>query len=364
MVEGHQVRGPQASDGLLHLRHHAPVATASAWVGVLALSVVPVWVHLTVVGRGANPFWWVAAMNVGQGLVLVPFLFATRRAAGLRGAKGLSAAEVLGASPDRGGVWTYVTAVGFWMVPARMSFAFLVWATEWVGTAAAAVVGQYLVPLAVAALLALTGRSVLPRRWPLVGAMAAVGVWLVAAGESGGVAPLLAYRTGWPVLIGLSLAMVSTLGAAASVALNLVYGDRLSAAAAGHGSDVSPGARLWWVLAAMAGSCFAVAPLNLAAGWWLFGPAPLADLWSGLLFGATAVAVGGTALRVANALSRSAAVNAPMLLALPLAVLWLLLAGAAPPRLDLYLAGVVLLLAVVWHTSGAPRRRPGPSNER
>ena len=351
--------GPQASGGLLGLRHPAAAATASAWVGVLALSVVPVWVHLTVAGRGANPFWWVAAMNVGQGLVLVPFLFATRWAAGLRGAKGLSAAEALGASPDRGGVWAYVTAVGFWMVPARMSFAFLVWATEWVGTAAAAVVGQYLVPLAVAALLALTGRSVLPRRWPLVGAMAVAGVWLVAAGESGGVAPLLDHRTGWPVLIGLSLAMVSTLGAAASVALNLAYGDRLAVAAAHRGGDASPASRLWWVLAAMAGSCFAVAPLNLAAGWWLFGPAPLADLGSGLLFGATAVAVGGTALRVANALSRSAAVNAPLLLALPLAVLWLLVAGAAPPRLDLYLAGVVLLLGVVWSTSGRPGADPG-----
>ena len=360
MHERHPAPGPQGSGGLLRVRHHAAAATASAWVGVLALSVVPVWVHLTVAGRGANPFWWVAAMNVGQGLVLVPFLFATRRAAAPGGMpRGLPAATVLGASPDRGGAWSYVTAVGLWMVPARMSFAFLVWATEWVGTAAAAVVGQYLVPLAVAALLALSGRSVLPRRWPLVGAMAVVGVWLVAAGESGGIAPLVDHRTGWPVLVGLSLAMVSTLGAAASVALNLAYGDRLSVAASHPGRDASPGARLWWVLAAMAGSCFAVAPLNLAVGWWLFGPAPLADLWSGLLFGATAVAVGGTALRVANALSRSAAVNAPMLLALPLAVLWLLLAGAAPPRLDLYLAGVVLLLGLVWRTSGKNHHRPG-----
>ena len=338
----------------------AMVATASAWVGVLALSVVPVWVHLTVAGRGGNPFWWVAAMNVGQGLVLAPCLVATRRAAGLRGARGLSAAAMLGASPGgRGRVRTYVTAVGLWMVPARMSFAFLVWATEWVGTAAAAVVGQYLVPLAVAALLALSGRSVLPPHWPLVGAVAVVGVWLVAAGESGGVASLLDHRTGWPVLVGLSLAMVSTLGAAASVALNLAYGDRLSVAASHHGGDASPGARLWWVLAAMAASCFAVAPLNLAVGWWLFGPAPLSDMRSGLLFGATAVAVGGTALRVANALSREAAVNAPMLLALPLAVLWLLLAGAAPPRLDLYLAGVVLLLGVVWRTSGKTHANAG-----
>ena len=323
------------------------------------MSVVPVWVHLTVAGRGGNPFWWVAAMNVGQGCVLVPFLVATRRAAGLKGARGLSAAEVLGASPGQSGrVRTYVTAVGFWMVPARMSFAFLVWATEWVGTAAAAVVGQYLVPLAVAALLAVSGWSVLPRQWPLAGSVAVVGVWLVAAGESGSVGPLFAYRTGWPMLIGLSLAMVSTLGAAASVALNLVYGDRLSVAAAGRGGGDSPAAGVWWAMAAMAGSCFAVAPMNLAVGWWLFGPAPLGDMVSGLVFGATAVAVGGTALRLANALSRSAAVNAPMLLAMPLAVLWLLLAGAAPPRLDLYLAGVVLLLLVVWHSSGAPLPRP------
>ena len=346
------------SGGLGRLRHRAAVATASVWVGVLALSVVPVWVHLTVAGRGANPFWWVAAMNVGQGCVLVPCLVATRRAAGLRGARGLPAAAVLGASPGRGRVRTWVTAVGLWMVPARMSMAFLVWATEWVGTAAAAVVGQYLVPLAVAGLLALSGRSVLPRRWPLVGAIAVVGVWLVAVGESGGVAPLFAFRTGWPVLVGLSLAMVSTVGAAASVVLNVIYGDRLSVAAARCGGIPAPAAGVWWAVAAMAGSCFAVAPLNLAVGWWLFGPVPLADLGSGLLFGATAVAVGGTALRVANALSRSAAVNAPILLALPLAVLWLLLAGAAPPRLDLYLAGVVLLLGVVWQTSGASRRRP------
>ena len=341
----------------MRLRNRAAAATGSAWVAVLALSAVPVWVHLTVAGQGGNPFWWVAAMNVGQGCVLVPCLVATRQAAGLRGVRGLSAAEVLGASPGAGGrVWSYVTAVGVWMVPARMSMAFLVWATEWVGTAAAAVVGQYLVPLAVAGLLALSGRSVLPAQWPLVGAIAAVGVWLVAAGESGGVAGLVAHQTGRSVLIGLSLAMVSTLGAAASVALNVVYGDRLSEAAARRGGGVSPSAGVWWAVAAMAGSCFAVAPLNLAVGWWLFGPAPLADMWSGLLFGATAVAVSGTAVRVANALSRSAAVNAPMLLALPLAVLWLLLAGAAPPRLDLYLAGVVLLLGVVWRTSGAPRR--------
>ena len=59
MAEGMRERGmapvPARSGGLGRLRHRAAVATASVWVGVLALSVVPVWVHLTVAGRGANP---------------------------------------------------------------------------------------------------------------------------------------------------------------------------------------------------------------------------------------------------------------------------------------------------------------------
>lgn len=307
----------------------------------LLTSTFPLVLHLTVAGDLAvNPFWWATAVNLGEVMFLVSVLWFAR------GWRDVS-------EGPRGwfrwpGSVRFLPAPLVWMVASRVGIPVFVLATLWVDTVVVAA-AQNMIPLFLVGFL-LVVKLVSGLRfggWLVLSAL--VGVGLVAAGQAGGWGPLFSVSAGSAAMVGVGLALVGSAGIALSMVLNLLYGVGRSGVGDTSGAAGSE-AVTWWTVAALAGSCAAMLPVNVLLGWWLFPPVPLVGsvTVTGFLLGAFVVASSSAAIRVANVFHRSVGVNSLLLLAGPLGIVWLLVVGVSVLRLDLFLFGAGLLTSVVW----------------
>ena len=286
-----------------------------------------------------------------------------------------------------------------WLIIASLNYAFFIWSTHFIEVAVASTIYE-LWPLAMVLTLIRyndvgppESRRTLSTQKRLLMIGAFVGLALVILGQSDASAAGLQEFLG-SGLFGVILALVSAVLAGVYPAMSIVYGDALFREYLGNrnlaaevpdgesapadelggdvpeatssSSDVDKSQHLWFTAVGIALSSLAAVPVDLvlafagstagAAGRLPGVSAP--ELGVAVAMGFCLVGGGTLFVRLANLTSSDLGINAIFYITPVLALTWLAFAGITLPRLDLFLIGAALVLAINVIMQSSPDEAP------
>ena len=351
-------------------------------ISATCLSFIPLAIRVS--DSDVDPFLFNAARMAAIGVTLVAFLYASAKSTlgvrpRLRELCGLVAAPIRAQnreimertrSPVRRVTtiikWS-VTLPMFWMVVSLFDYALFAWSTSRVDTAVSSTIFE-LWPLFMVYILARyepdTSKRGISRQKVVLTTFAPVGLVFVILGQAGDWRSLTA--SGW----GVGLALLAAVGGGIFPAANILLGEQLDrsysdAGDSGSGGDGDPAGdafgvaatsdlakkrKLWFTILGFAVACLLATPLNLVFGLLTFNGSLIPSLRAvigGVVVGAGLIGAGAVFLRMANLYAKDLSVNAVFYIAPVLALVWLaIFAGIVVPRMDLFLIGAVLVIAI------------------